>query len=69
MVSGEETGWDLWYLKRKEDGSGFESVPFLQTSFAEYTAQFSMDGRFVAYSVGRSQTNWRPGTGGWPRRS
>ena len=28
-VNGEETGWDLWYLRRKKDGSGFEPVPFL----------------------------------------
>ena len=40
-VNHEETGWDLWYLKRKEDGSGFEPVPYLQTSFGERAAKFS----------------------------
>ena len=31
-----ETIWDLWYLERNEDGSGWESHPFLQTPFAEF---------------------------------
>ena len=35
-VNGEEIGWDLWYLKPKEDGSGFEPVLFLQTTFSEW---------------------------------
>ncbi len=66
-ANGEETGWDLWYLKRKEDGGGFESVPFLQTSFTEYTAKFSPDGRFVAYvsdESGRNEVYVRPFPGG-----
>ena len=28
-----ETGFDLWYLERNEDGSGWEPHPFLQTPF------------------------------------
>ncbi len=40
---------DLWYLKKKEDGSGYESVPFLQTPSEEGEAAFSPDGRFLAY--------------------
>ena len=48
-VAHRENGRDLWYLKRKEDGSGFEPVPFLQTAFNETAPQTSPDGRFVAY--------------------
>ena len=48
-VDDPENGWDLWYLKRKESGDGFDSVPFLQTSFNENAAKFSPQGRFVAY--------------------
>ena len=62
-VNDEETGWDLWYLKRKEDGSGFEPLPFLQTSFSEGAAQFSPDGRLVAYvsdDSGRNEVYVRP---------
>ena len=43
------TRQDLWYLQRKDDKSGYEAVPFLQTSFAERAGKFSPDGRFVAY--------------------
>jgi hypothetical protein len=39
---------DLWYLKRKEDGS-YEPVPFLQTPFHESEAALSPDGRYLAY--------------------
>ena len=66
-VNGEETGWDLWYLRRKKDGSGFEPVPFLQTSFSERAAKFSPDGRFVAYvsdESGRNEVYVRPFPGG-----
>ena len=66
-VNDEETGWDLWYLKRKEDGSGFEPVPFLQSSFSERAAKFSPDGRFVAYvsdESGRNEVYVRPFPGG-----
>ena len=66
-VRNEETGFDLWYLKRKEDGSGFEPVPFLQASFSQRAAKFSPDGRFVAYvsdESGRSEVYVRPFPGG-----
>ena len=53
-VDDLENGWDLWYLKRKEDGSGFDSVPFIQTSFNEGAAKFSAQGRFVAYVSNQS---------------
>ncbi len=58
---------DLWYLKRKEDGNGFEPVPFLQSSFNESAAKFSADGRFVAYvsdESGRFEVYVRPFPGG-----
>ena len=44
-----ESKLDLWYLKRKEDDSGFEPAPFLRTPFNEFLANLSADGRFVAY--------------------
>ena len=44
-----ETGADLWYLERNEDGSGWVPHPFLQTSFNERVPRFSPDGRYVAY--------------------
>jgi Tol biopolymer transport system component len=39
---------DIFYLRRKEDGS-YEERPFLTTEFEETTAQFSPDERFIAY--------------------
>ena len=48
-VNDPKNGWDLGYLKRKEDSSSFDSFPFLQTSFNERAAKFSPRGRFVAY--------------------
>ena len=44
-----ETGADLWYMERNEDGSGWEPHPFLQSPFGEYVPRFSPDGRYVAY--------------------
>ena len=44
-----ESRGDLWYLERKEDGSGWEPHAFLQTSFRERAPKLSPDGRFVAY--------------------
>ena len=48
-VADRENGRDLWHLKRKEGGSGFEPVAFLQTPFSETAPRISPDGRFVAY--------------------
>jgi Tol biopolymer transport system component len=45
---------DLWYLERRDDGSGYEAVPFLQTPFSEITAQFSPDEKWVAYASNES---------------
>jgi len=56
-VIDPENGRDLWYLKRKEAGGGFDSVPFIQTPFNEYAAKFSPQGRFVAYVSDQSGQN------------
>jgi eukaryotic-like serine/threonine-protein kinase len=40
---------DLWYLKPKPDGKGYESVLLLRTAAAEGGARFSPDGQFLAY--------------------
>ncbi len=52
-----ETGADLWYLERSEDGSGWEPHPFLQTPFGEVVPRFSPDGRYVAYVSDESGQN------------
>ena len=70
-VDDPENGYDLWYLKRNEAGGSFDSVPFLQTSFNEFSAKFSPQGRFVAYvsdQSGQYQVYVRPfpeGEGQW----
>ena len=62
---------DLWYLRRKDDGNGYEERPFLQTQFSEHAASFSPDGRFVVYvsdEAGRFDVYVRPfpeGTERW----
>jgi Tol biopolymer transport system component len=45
----EKTQSDLWYLRPKQDGSGYEPVPFLRTAAKEWGGKFSPDGRFLAY--------------------
>ena len=40
---------ELWYLRRKPNATDYESVLFLKGSYGIYEAQFSPDGRFVAY--------------------
>ena len=67
-----ERGRDILYLRRKDDGQGFDEVPFLQTSFNERNPKLSPDGRFVAYQSdesGRFEVYVRPfpeGDGKWP---
>jgi len=53
-LSEPETGPDLWYLERNEDGSGWEPHLFLQTPFGARVPRFSPDGqRFIlAEAVG-----------------
>ena len=67
-----ERGYDIWYLRRKDDEQGFDEVPFLQTPFNEQNPKLSPDGRFVAYQSdesGRSEVYVTPfpeGGGKWP---
>ena len=49
QMESPENGFDLWYLERNEDGSGWEPYPFLQTPALEVVPRFSPDGRYVAY--------------------
>ena len=71
-VADPENGLDLCYLKRKEDGSGFEPFPFLQMPFNEGTPKISPDGRFMAYCSdewGQFEIHVQPfpeGRGNWP---
>jgi Tol biopolymer transport system component/predicted Ser/Thr protein kinase len=51
---GEDTGEDLWYLKPKASGEGYEPTPYLTTEAAEQIPVFSPDGRYVAYVSGES---------------
>ena len=44
-----ETGPDVWYLERTEDGSGWEPHPFLQDPADQRVPRFSPNGRYVAY--------------------
>ena len=47
--SDPETGPDLWYLERGEDGGGWEPHPFLQEPSLQSEPKFSPNGRYVAY--------------------
>ena len=49
-----ETGPDVWYLERNEDGGRWEPHAFLQAPSSEYVAKFSPDGRYVAYMSNES---------------
>ena len=67
----EDTGGDLWYLKPKAGGEGYEPTPYLRTAADERIPVFSPDGRYVAYvssESGRSEIYVRPfpeGGGKW----
>jgi hypothetical protein len=61
--SGGPGGLDIWYLRRKPDGNGFEPVPFLEGRFNQQSGKLSPDGRFLAYcsdGSGRSEVYVRP---------
>ncbi len=45
----QDSQGQLWYLRRKPDGPGFDEVLFLKGPYGIHAAQFSPDGRFVAY--------------------
>jgi Tol biopolymer transport system component len=49
-----ETGHDLWYLERSEDGGGWEPHPFLQERLDQSAPKFSPNGHYVAYISGES---------------
>jgi serine/threonine protein kinase/Tol biopolymer transport system component len=50
-VTGEKTASDLWLLKVDGDR---QRIPYLQTPAAETAAQFSPDGRWMAYTSNES---------------
>ncbi len=59
----ENGGFDLSYLRPKQQGEGFESVPYLRTEFDERSGKFSPDGKLVAYcsnESGRYEVYVRP---------
>jgi hypothetical protein len=49
VVADPETGEDIWYLERTEDGSGWKPHPFLQAQSRETGPTLSPDGRHLAY--------------------
>ncbi len=71
LAVGADSSSDIWYLKRKDDEDEFESVPFLETPFAEQAPRLSPGGRFIAYcsdNSGKHQVYVRPfpsGDGQW----
>ncbi len=70
-ANSEDTLDDLWYLKPKAGGEGYEPTPYLRTAADERIPVFSPDGRYVAYvssESGRSEIYVRPfpeGGGKW----
>jgi len=50
-IADPKTKWDLWLLPLEGER---KPVPFLQTQFNEMEAQFSPDGRWMAYSADES---------------
>jgi Tol biopolymer transport system component len=51
LENSPNTGWDLWLLPVEADR---KAVPLLQTQFQEFDAQFSPDGRWIAYGSDES---------------
>jgi Tol biopolymer transport system component len=49
FVRQTRTGNDLWFTKRKSDGSFEAARPFIESNFNESRATFSPDGKFVVY--------------------
>jgi Tol biopolymer transport system component len=46
----------LYYLKRKDDGSGYDSVPFVSSPFNTFSPKLSPDGKYLAYESNESGT-------------
>jgi Tol biopolymer transport system component len=74
QTSNPKTKWDLWVLPMSGDRQQF---PFLQTQFNEQQAEFSTDGKWIAYTSDESgapevyvqkfpvsEGKWRVSTGG-----
>jgi len=47
-------GMDLYYLKRKDDGSGYDSVPFVTNPFDMLSPKLSPDGKYLSYESNES---------------
>ena len=45
---------DLYYLKRKDDGSGYDSLPFLSSPFDLLSTKLSPDGKYLSYESNES---------------
>jgi len=45
---------DLYYLKRKDDGSGYDSVPFVTSPFNLASSKLSPDAKYLAYESNES---------------
>ena len=54
MIVSPDTGHDIWYAKRKADGSLEDPVSFLQTPFSERIGALSPNSRFLAFSSDES---------------
>ena len=68
-VVDADTGSDLWYLERDDDGA-WQLRPFLATTSNEVAAQVSPNGRYLAYlsdESGRSEVYVQPFPGGGQR--
>jgi Tol biopolymer transport system component len=49
IVSGLDSGIDIWYGVRERGGPGFETKPFVASPFNEVNPRLSPDGRYLAY--------------------
>jgi hypothetical protein len=54
LVTDPQTDWDIWVLPLDAERNPGKPSPFLKTSFAERSPQFSPDGRWVAYASNQS---------------
>jgi Tol biopolymer transport system component len=50
-----KTGYDLWTIRRKPDGTFEPPTPLLQSSVDERFGAFSPDGRYILYSSNQSR--------------
>jgi Tol biopolymer transport system component len=62
-TTSPENRADLWYLERREDGSGWEPHSFLESPFGERKGRLSPSGHHIAYVsnvTGRSEIYVQP---------